>query len=185
MFNRAALGYFSHMWELYAFWAFVPTILLYYRSLHAFEYSVPMWSFAVIAIGGLGCVTGGKMSQKIGSGKVAFLALAASATCCCLSFFFFNWGVEWFFVTLCVWGFFVVMDSPQFSSLVAKHADPKYLGSSLTIVNSIGFAITIVSIELLGSTTVSGRRSLLGAGSWTPRWFDSDWIDRFWSWREQ
>ena len=32
MFNRASLGYFGHMWELYTFWAFAPLLLIYFNE---------------------------------------------------------------------------------------------------------------------------------------------------------
>ena len=51
----------------------------------------------------------------------------------------------------------MVMDSPQFSSVVADYADKRYLGSALTIVNSIGFALTIFSIELLDQLSYLGE----------------------------
>jgi len=50
---------------------------------------------------------------------------------------------------LLVWGISVVSDSPQFSTLVARSADRSYVATGLTLVNSLGFAITILSIQLL------------------------------------
>jgi MFS family permease len=48
-----------------------------------------------------------------------------------------------------LWGMAVAMDSPQFSTLVAQNAPPEIRGTALTIVNCLGFFITIVSIQVL------------------------------------
>jgi hypothetical protein len=44
----------------------------------------------------------------------------------------------------------VIADSPLFSTLVAHHSAAQRKGTALTIVTSIGFAITIISIEAMG-----------------------------------
>lgn len=148
-FRAAAYGYFGHMWELYAFWAFVPLIIKYVNS-YGSPVNVATTSFWTIAIGGLGCVAGGILSKKTGSKKIALFALALSAACCIsLPFFISNPAV--FYTVLFLWGFSVVADSPQFSTMVAQSAPPEYKGTALTIVTSIGFAITIVSIQALKS----------------------------------
>ena len=72
-------------------------------------------------------------------------------------------AVLWFGPPLVVLGFFlfwgmvVVADSPLFSTLVARYAPTEIRGTALTVVNCIGFGITIFSIQLLnalGSTTL-------------------------------
>jgi len=148
-FRSAACGYFGHMWELYTFWAFVPFILSTYNKMNAATIDVPVWSFIVIACGGLGCVMGGILSQKTGSKKVAFYSLMISGVCCLLSPILFNVSQAFFLLMLLIWGFTVVSDSPQFSTLVAQSAPAANKGTALTIVTSIGFAITIVSIQFL------------------------------------
>jgi MFS family permease len=145
-FRASCLGYFGHMWELYAFWAFVPVVL----SAHApGTLNVSLWAFAVIAAGFLGCAGGGLVSLRAGSARVAFAQLAASGACCVASPVAFYAPTPVFLAFLLVWGIVVVGDSPQFSALNARHAPRALVGSALTIGNCIGFAITIASIQLL------------------------------------
>jgi MFS family permease len=144
-FRSSVFGYFGHMWELYAFWAFVPVVLA--ALLQPSE--VPLWSFAVIAAGTLGCVAGGLVSLRAGSPPVAAAQLAASGICCVVSPLFFGAPAWLFLAFLVFWGVVVVGDSPQFSALNAANAPREWVGSALTIGNCIGFGITIVSIQLL------------------------------------
>ena len=152
-FRRAAFGYFGHMWELYAFWAFVPVII----SIHMVanpnhtNLNISLWAFLIIASGGLACVVGGYLSSRYGSNRIAFYALLLSGICCLLSPWFIVAPTWVFLVIMVIWGMTVITDSPQFSSLVALESPPEIRGTALTIVNSIGFTITIISIQLLQS----------------------------------
>jgi MFS family permease len=151
-FRASAFGYFGHMWELYAFWAFVPfAIGAHVAVAGGRDLNVPLWAFAVIAAGFLGCAGGGLVSLRAGSARVAFAQLAASGVCCVASPFLFHAPTPVFLAFLLVWGVVVVGDSPQFSALNAQNAPRELVGSALTIANSIGFAITIGSIQLLNS----------------------------------
>lgn len=148
-FRSAAFGYFGHMWELYAFWAFVPIILSTYNKMQNAEIDISLWSFLIIAVGGLGCVVGGYISLKRGSAKVAVGMLLTSGFLCLLSPILFFLPKFIFLFALIIWGFTVIGDSPQFSTIVAQTAPKEYIGTALTIVNCIGFALTIFSIQLL------------------------------------
>lgn len=150
-FRSAAFGYFGHMWELYAFWTFVPIILTTYTHLHLdAEFNIPLWSFLIIAIGGPACVLGGYIAQSTGTKLTACIALLLSCICCLLSPFIFKVDlVPLFLGFLLFWGSVVIADSPLFSTLVAKHAAADIKGTALTIVNCIGFSITIISIQTL------------------------------------
>jgi predicted MFS family arabinose efflux permease len=156
-FRAAAFGYFGHMWELYAFWAFVPVMLKGYEVLHpGLKLDVPLLSFGIIGIGGLACVLGGYISLKSGPARTAFVALLLSGICCLISPWAFHLQSPFFFVAfLLFWGMVVIADSPLFSTLVAQHAEARIKGTALTIVNSIGFAITIVSIQLISELHTS------------------------------
>jgi MFS family permease len=99
-------------------------------------------------MGGAGCVLGGLFSRRFGSKIIAMVALVISLISCFLVPFALE-NAFLFFTLMIIWGLSVVADSPQFSTMVAQSAPPEYKGTALTIVTSIGFAITIISIQLL------------------------------------
>lgn len=150
-FRKAAFGYFGHMWELYTFWAFVPILLLAYQnSYDTVTFNIPLLSFLIIGVGGISCVLGGYICEKRGVKKTAFYFLFLSCLCCLFSPFIFLISNQYLFIAFLIfWGMVVIADSPLFSTLVAQNAPQKDKGTALTIVNCIGFAITIVSIQLL------------------------------------
>jgi len=149
--KSAAFGYFGHQWELYTFWAFVPLLLTYYAQIHNnIILNTSFYSFIIIGIGGLACVLAGYTSTYFGTKNTAALALFFSGLCCLLSPLFFIWAsFPVFIIFLIFWGFNVVADSPLYSTLIAQNAEPSNKGTSLTLVNSIGFAVTIVSIQFI------------------------------------
>lgn len=149
-FRAAAFGYFGHMWELYTFWAFIPLILLSFLEHNPeMQLNVSFWAFVIIGSGGISCVLGGYLSQQIGAKKVATIALMLSGVCCLISPMIFMASSKILLLLFLIfWGLMVVADSPMFSTLVAQSAPPENKGTALTIVNCIGFAITIVSIQL-------------------------------------
>lgn len=149
--RQAAFGYFGHMWELYTMWTFVPLLLAYYAKDRIDAMNIPLWSFWIIAAGGVGCALGGIISKRTGSKPVAFYQLLASGICCLLSPLIFTAPLGIFLVFLLFWGVVIAGDSPQFSALVAISAPKEYVGSALTIVTSIGFLITVFSIQFINS----------------------------------
>lgn len=150
--RAAAFGYFGHMWELYALWAFVPIFLFTYGTTHpALKLNISLWAFFIIAVGSIGCIGGGMIAGKFGSALVAFAQLVLSGICCLFSSYIFHAPPELFLPYLILWGIVVVGDSPQFSTLVAHAAPQELVGSALTIVNCIGFFVTIISIQLMSA----------------------------------
>jgi MFS family permease len=149
-FCSSALGYFGHMWELYTFWAFVPVMIsAYVGAGTVVSLDIALWAFIIIGAGSLGCAGGGLLAAKFGSARVAAAQLTISGICCIVSPLMFSAPTAVFLVFLIVWGVTVAGDSPQFSALNALNAPKALVGSALTIVNCIGFSITIVSIQLV------------------------------------
>ena len=152
-FKKAAFGYFGHMWELYTFWTFVPILLKTYSDLYDnVLFNIPLLSFFIIAIGSVSCILGSYLAEKFGTKKIAFSTLLLSCVCCLVSPFFFLQESETIFIIfLLFWGMVVIADSPLFSTLVSQNAPKKDKGTALTIVNCIGFSLTIISLQLISN----------------------------------
>ncbi len=163
-FRASASGYFGHMWELYTLWAFAPLMIAAYNARQGAALDASLWTFCLIAAGGLGCMAGGLLSRRVGSARVAFANLGMSGLCCLISPLAYLLPPAGFAAFLVVWGFAVAGDSPQFSALNAATAPSAYVGSALTIVNCIGFAISVASLQAM---------TVLSQALPAPWWFTS------------
>ena len=152
-FRKASFGYFGHMWELYTFWTFVPILLKTYSDMYTkVQFNIPLLSFFIIGIGSISCVLGSYLAAKFGTKRTAFSALLLSCFCCLVSpLFFLVSNSTIFLLFLLFWGMVVIADSALFSTLVAQNAPKKDKGTALTIVNCIGFSITILSLQLIST----------------------------------
>ena len=145
--RASVLGYFGHMWELYTMWVLVPAVLATRISGAALSWA----AFGVLGSGALGCAVGGWLALRVGSARVAGAQLATSGLCCAAAPWMMEASSPLFFGWLLLWGITVAGDSPQFSTLTAVNAPRDAVGSVLTLTNSIGFGISIVSILLFTS----------------------------------
>ena len=148
----ASFGYFGHMWELYAMWAWF--LVFFSEMLVSRGASVgsaaAYATFAVIGIGGLGCWVGGILGDRWGRTRTTALMMSLSGICCVLIGLLFGTAPAWLvlFVGL-VWGFTVVADSAQFSTMVTELADQAYVGTALTLQLAVGFTLTVATIWLI------------------------------------
>ena len=147
----ASFGYFGHMWEMFAMWAW----FLVFFSDGLVARGAPIGSaaayatFAVIGVGGLGCWAGGILGDRWGRTRTTAVMMAVSGTCCVLVGLLFG-GPAWVVLLVgLVWGFAVVADSAQFSTMVTELADQAYVGTALTLQLALGFTLTVATIWLI------------------------------------
>jgi len=149
-----SFGYFGHMWELYAVYAWMPayaaaSFAAWYGSQPS-RAAVEVTAFAAIGVAGLvGCVVAGALADRFGRPEVTVAAMTVSGSCCLLAAAAFGLHPAVLVALLLVWGIAVVADSAQFSAALTEVADPRYVGTALTAQTAIGFLITVVSIRLL------------------------------------
>ncbi|MFQ5955814.1 MAG: MFS transporter [Kiloniellales bacterium] len=149
----ANLGYFGHMWELYAMWAWITLFLHASFAATMAPESAPvaakLATFATVGVGALGCLAGGLAADRIGRTGLTMLAMTVSGGCALAIGFLFG-ADPWLVTALClIWGVAVVADSPQFSASIAELSDHGLVGTMLTVQTCVGFLLTLVTIHLM------------------------------------
>lgn len=146
----ANLGYFGHMWELYALWTWMPTFLL--ASPAASNLPVTVGVLAFLTMGGagaLGCIIGGRAADRFGRSRTAVAVLTISGLCCVASPWITTAPAAAVIIVCAIWGASVIADSGIFSTALSETADPRYVGTALTAQTAVGFALTVVSIQVV------------------------------------
>jgi len=161
----AGIGYLGHMWELYAMWAW---FLVFFRSSLIESGSsdgtfAAAATFGVIGIGGLGCYAGGVLADRWGRARLNLWSLTVSGICAVLIGLTYGKAPGIVLAIAFVWGFAIVADSAQYSTLVTEHADQRYVGTALTLQLAGGFVLTVVTIWLIPwfESAVSWRAAFL------------------------
>jgi MFS family permease len=145
-------GYLGHMFELYSFWTWIAAFTA--ASLAAAgepnqRVFVAIVAFGAIAVGGIGSVWGGLAADRRGREWLVVVAMIASGICALISPSVYGRPAILLVTVALVWGFFVVADSAQFSTLVTESVPPHAVGTALTIQTSLGFLLTMLSIQLI------------------------------------
>jgi MFS family permease len=150
----ATASYLGHMFELYAFWTWIPAFLAASIAASAggrvrAPRLISLLAFTTIAIGGIGSVWGGLFADKRGRERLVAISLFMSGSCCLLSGLLFG-GPIWVLGALAMtWGFFVIADSAQFSTLVTESVPPHAVGTALTVQTSLGFLLTMLPMQIV------------------------------------
>jgi len=142
----ASLGYFGHMWELYAMWAW---FVVFFRAVHGPGAGAAYATFAVIGAGAFGCVAGGLLGDRWGRPQTTAAMMVASGSCAVAIGLVAQWSARLALAIGLVWGFTVVADSAQFSTIVTELADQAYVGTALTLQLAVGFTLTVATIWLI------------------------------------
>jgi len=145
----ANLGYFGHMWELYAMWGW---FLAFTRAASSHlglvgAKTASLITFIVIAVGVVGAIAGGVVADRTSRTFAAGLMMSVSGLCAVSIGLFFDGPLWMFLLVALVWGVSVIGDSAQFSAMATELSDPSYVGTSLALQLGLGFALTLVSIR--------------------------------------
>ena len=148
----ASIGYFGHMWELYAMWAWFAAFATDTLARHGIDDPAQLASlltFAVIGIGAIGCYGGGILGDRWGRTRLTASAMATSGTCALAIGFLRDAPLPLLIVVALIWGLTVVADSAQFSTIVTEVADQSYVGTAVTLQLAVGFVLTVATIWLV------------------------------------
>ena len=148
----ANFGYFGHMWELYAMWAWIGAFVA--ASFKARYGGQPplhpaLATFLIVASGAFGALLGGFFADRVGRTLVTSVAMAVSGLCAVLIGLTYGGSATAVLAVGIVWGISVIANSAQFSASVVELSEPSLRGAMLTAQTCVGFLLTLASIHLM------------------------------------
>ena len=147
-YRLSTVGYWGHMWELYAMWTWTAVFLSESSAQANVAYpSIPVLTFSIVAIGGLGAAVAGRWADRFGRTNVAGGSLVVSGACAAITPLVFGASIALVFPLFLVWGFAVVADSAQFSTMATETTPAEIRGTALALQTATGFLLTLVTIR--------------------------------------
>lgn len=150
----ANVGYFGHMFELFAVWTWIPVYLI--ASFRAGGTTgtaslrlAGLLAFGTIAIGGAGAIVAGFAADRWGRTTVTSVSMVGSGLCCLAAGPLFGAALATVVPFCLLWGFLIVADSAQFSACVTELAEASYVGTALTLQTALGFLLTAATIQFV------------------------------------
>lgn len=144
----SCLGYFGHMFELYAVWTWLPVFMMHSLSQNSLTPELSISVFFCLGVGGfIGCVLGGYAAERFGRAKITMLILIISGLCCLLAPFVYGSGTLVLMLFAFVWGAAVIADSGLFSAMLSSAANRHAVGTALSVQTAVGFLITLITIQ--------------------------------------
>ena len=148
----AYAGYLGHMFEMFAMWTWIgaAAVVSYSVTMPAAEAEdlAKLTAFAAIGVSCLTCISAGYYADRWGKAEIAIIAMVVSGLSAVFTGLTFG-GPAWItFAIIIVWGLSVAPDSAQFSALVADAAPPDQVGSLMTLQTALGFALTIITVQM-------------------------------------
>ncbi len=148
----ADIGYAGHMWELYAMWAWIGTFLAsragFSGTPNGSRYAA-LAAFACIGVGAVGCLVGGRISDRFGRAQAALVSLVLSGGSAVTLALIKDLSLPLVLLVAAFWGFWVIADSAQFSAMITENADPRYVGSAVALQLAIGYLTTAATVYLV------------------------------------
>lgn len=158
--NRAYLSavsvYSWHNWELFGVRNWLVAFLLSTSALAGSSALAGTLAGVMIALGGVGNVAGGTLSDRIGRTRVIALALGASAVISA-ALGTLGWlPLPALAVVVLVYGVVLTADSAPTSTAITELVDPEHVGTALSVQSLVGFATTVVSPVVFGVALDAG-----------------------------